>query len=55
MSIMPMKKCQECGYVFSVDTGKSSDKCPECGSEDLQNATTLDLIRSDEEYKKVKK
>jgi predicted Zn-ribbon and HTH transcriptional regulator len=44
MSLLPMKKCKKCGYVFTVSDVNIEVRCPKCGSLKLKKATPIDLI-----------
>ncbi len=48
MSMVPMKKCDDCGNIFEIVNSKVT-KCPKCGSEKINKATELDLLNSVED------
>lgn len=43
MSILPMKKCKTCDYIFkSTHVGRKT-VCPRCGGKSLTEASALDI------------
>lgn len=44
MTILPMRKCNSCGAVFSI-SGRFPNKCPKCNSEKISKASPLDYFK----------
>ncbi len=53
MSMLPMKKCKQCGNVFSWSVSAGKPSCPECGSTKVKTYSETDSAK--DMLKKVKR